>query len=186
MSNQTDKRTASQRIEDLERAMMSLYQTADNMARDLGTIKDAIKLLGNKVDAIVKASSSSQPINDDVIAAIMVQNNVEELKQKVSNLVAQGVLSAEESITETSFVVGSEVKEDGTVANPRLQFTMQALQPELREKLKGAKAGQTVTLQEGKLLFNVLETYAIQQPKAPEQSQEEAPAAEPSSEQASS
>jgi hypothetical protein len=48
-----------------------------------------------------------------------------------------------------------------------------AVQPELREKFVGAKAGDLLTLQEGKLKFRLLETYQIQQPKAPE-----APAAE--------
>lgn len=166
-----DKRTATQRIEDLERALMSLYQTADNMARDLMTIKDAIKLLGNKLDAVVQASERGT-VNNDVVAAIMVENNVSELKSKVDNLVAQGILAAEEAITDKSFVVGREVDSEGKVVNPRLQFTMGALPPETSAKLVGGMPGQVITLQEDKLKFEVLETYAIQTPKA----SEEAPA----------
>ena len=41
MEQKQKQRTASQRIDDLERSM-SLYQTADNMARDLSTSKDAL------------------------------------------------------------------------------------------------------------------------------------------------
>jgi hypothetical protein len=183
MSNnqQADKRTASQRLDDMERGLMALYQTADNMARDLMTIKEAIKLLGNKLDSVVKASQRGEALNDETIAKIMVENNIEELKEKVTNLVNQGVLQATEEVTANSFVVGRELAEDGTVANPRMQFVVSALNPEVRDKFPGAKVGQTLELQEGKWKFEVLEVYAIVTPKAPEAAAPEA-AATPESE----
>lgn len=171
MSNQqADKRTASQRIDDMERGLMALYQTADNMARDMMTIKEAIKLLGNKLDSVVKASARGETLSDEVIAKIMVENNVEELKEKVTNLVTQGVLAAEEVVGPNSFVVGREIAEDGSIANPRMQFVVSALAPDVRDKFPGAKAGETLTLQEGKWKFEVQEVYAIQTPQqaAPE------------------
>lgn len=169
MSNQQqDKRTASQRIDDMERGLMALYQTADQMARDLMTVKEAIKLLGNKLDSIVKASSRGEALNDEVIAKIMVENNVEELREKVTNLVNQGVLVAAEEVGPNSFVVGREIDENGKVANPRMQFVVSALQAEVRDRFPGAKAGQTLDLQEGKWKFEVQEVYNIQTPAAPE------------------
>lgn len=181
MTQNKDTRSASQKITDLENALMSLYQTADNMARDLGTIKEAIKLLGNKVDSIVKAASAGEPVNDTVIARIMVENNVEELNQKVKGMIAQGVLKSQEQIGADSFVVGSENDDQGAVINPRLQFALFALQPDLREKFIGGKAGDVLTLQEGKLKFKVLEVYEIQKQKpaeAVEAPAEAAPAAD--------
>jgi len=177
MSNQQqDKRTASQRIDDMERGLMALYQTADNMARDLMTIKEAIKLIGNKLDSVVKASSRGEALNDEVIAKIMVENNVEELKEKVTNLVNQGVLVAAEEVGPNSFVVGREIDENGVVANPRMQFVVSALGAEVKDKFPGAKAGQTLELQEGKWKFEVQEVYNIQTPEqqAPSQAQEAA------------
>lgn len=165
MSNQADKRTASQRIDDMERGLMALYQTADNMARDLGTIKEAIKLLGNKLDSVVKASASGQPLNDEVIAKIMVENNVQELKEKVTNLVAQGILVTAEEIGPNSFIVGRELADDGTVQNPRMQFVASALAADIRDKFTGAKAGQKLKLQEGKWNFEIQEVYNIQTPE---------------------
>ncbi|NJO48294.1 MAG: hypothetical protein HC840_01100 [Leptolyngbyaceae cyanobacterium RM2_2_4] len=177
MSNQqADKRTASQRIDDMERGLMALYQTADNMARDLMTVKEAIKLLGNKLDSVVKASSRGEALTDEVIAKIMVENNVEELKEKVTNLVNQGVLVAAEEVGPNSFIVGRELADDGTVQNPRMQFVVSALQPEVRDKFPGAKAGQTLELQEGKWKFEVQEVYNIQTPEqaAPQAQAEQA------------
>jgi hypothetical protein len=168
-----DSRTASQKIQDLERAVGASFQTMDNMTRDILTIKEAIKLLGNKVDAIVKAlqTSMSATINDDVISKIMVENNVEELKNKVTDLVTQGILAPQDEVDDNSFLVGREVNDIGEVVNPRLQFTLQALVEDLRGKLKGARPGNVVTLQEGKLRFELLETYAVvpvpEQPAAP-------------------
>lgn len=175
-TQQADKRTASQRIDDMERGLMALYQTADNMARDLMTIKEAIKLLGNKLDSVVKVSASGQPMNDETIAKIMVENNVEELRQKVQNLVDSGALVAAEAISANSFVVGREVdSESGAVQNPRLQFVVSALQPEIKDKFPGAKVGEKIALQEGKWSFEVLEVYDIQTPTpAPQEAAEQA------------
>lgn len=163
-----DNRNASQKIQDLENAMMQLYQTVDAMARDLGTVKEAIKLLGNKVDSIVKASSKGEVISDDVISRIMIENNCEELKQKVTVMQAQGILVAQEQVGTDSFVVGAELNDKDETVNPRLQFALYVLSPELQEKIKGSKVGDVLTLQEGKLRFKVLESYQIQQPKTAE------------------
>lgn len=170
MSNQQqDKRTASQRIDDMERGLMALYQTADNMARDLMTIKEAIKLLGNKLDSVVKASQRGEQLNDEVISKIMVENNIEELKTKVDNLVNSGVLVKAEEVSPNSFVVGREIdNETGAVTNPRMQFVVSALAAEVKDKFPGAKAGQILELQEGKWKFEVLEIYSIATPAAPE------------------
>src|SRR5690242_16307611 len=116
----SQKKTAAQRIEALENAFMSLYHTADNMARDLLTAKEAIKLLGNKLDAVAKLAK----LSDDDIAKIMIENNIAELKGKIDNLVEKGVLTAEEEVKENSFVVGREIDQDSTVVNPRLQFAL--------------------------------------------------------------
>lgn len=164
------KRSASERIQDLERATMSLYQTVDNMARDLMTVKDAIKLLGNKVDAIVKAAERGS-VNDNSVADIMIENNVSELKSKVDDLITKGILTYEATVTPESYVVGREIDETGKVVNPRLQFAMSALDPEIREKIVGAMAGNVLELATGKLKLEVLETYTIQ---VPSPAQEEA------------
>ena len=170
MSNEqkpNDNRTATQKITDLENAMGALYQTADNMARDLTTAKDAIKLLGNKLDAVVKASAAGEPLNDTVISRIMIENNCAELAEKVNALVVQGILVKEEQVGENAFVIGAEIADDGAVINPRLQFALKALSPALQEKIIGSRAGDLLTLEEGKLKFKVSETYSIQNPQQP-------------------
>lgn len=168
VQEQKDTRTAAQKINDLEGAMGELFNTINNMARDLTVAKDAIKLLGNKADAIVKASASGQPLTDEVLSKIMIDNNVEELKNKVSQLINMGLLKAEEKPGPNSFVVGFETSADGSIANPRLQFALNQLnKPELINKFQAAKVGDVLELEEGKNKFTLQESYEIVVPTAP-------------------
>jgi hypothetical protein len=163
------KRTAVQRIDDLERGLMDMFQAGDNLSRDVYTIKEAIKLLGNKVDAIVKATMAGEDLNDDVLSRIMVENNVADLKSKVDQLVAIGTLVASEApIEENNFVVGREVDDTGKVLNPRLQFVLASLEEKLRAKIKGAKVGDSVDFKDGKLKFEIQQVYSVVAPKPPE------------------
>lgn len=158
-------RSAAQKIADLENAVMSLFNVADNLAKDLTTVKNALKLLNNKVASIVKASTTGEEISDEVLDRLMIENNCEELAQKVTNMVTQGIVVAEEQVSENSFVVVSEMDDSEKIVNPRLQFALKALSAELQAKLLGAKAGDVLLLEEGKLKVKVLESYKIQEPQ---------------------
>jgi predicted RNase H-like nuclease (RuvC/YqgF family) len=162
-----DNRTATQKIADLENAVMSLYHVNDNLTRDTMTLKDAIKLLDNKVNSIVKAVNAGESLTDQVLTRIMTENNIEELTGKINNMVAQGFLEKEPQVSENAFVVGSEENEKGETINPRLQFAIKALKPELQAKIIGRSPGEVVHLEEGKLNFKVVESYLIKEPKAP-------------------
>ena len=156
-----NKRSASERIENLENGLVSLYQTADNMARDLNMVKDALKLLGNKLDSVVKAASNGEVITDEVVSRYMIENNV-------AAMVDQGILVDQAQAEDNSFVVGKEVDDAGKVVNPRIQFVLNRLDKALQDKIKGSKKDDVLTLQEGKLKFQILELYSIQNPKPAE------------------
>jgi len=176
-----EKRTAGQRIEDLERVASGLYHSLDQISRENGMLKDAVHLLDNKVRAIVEAIKNSGQVvdlSDDNLAKIMLGFRVDELKTKLNGLLAQGILKASETIAEESFVVGEEVDTAGTVVNPRVQFALSAIDPNLRDKLKGSKAGDLVELAEGKWRLRVLEVYAIVPPETEEAAAPEAAPAE--------
>lgn len=167
------KRSAGQRLDDLENAMLSSLQAVDQMAKESQVIKEAVKLLGNKLDATIKvAGEKGITINDDEIAAKMVENNAADLKARVTGLCDNGVLTAQDTISDTSFVVGREVDSTGKVVNPRLQFAVKAVPEAYQAILAGKKAGDLVVFEEGKLSFEVLESYEIRSPQQPEQTAE--------------
>lgn len=163
-----DKRTASQRIEDLEKAVMSAFQVTNNMARENNIIKDALKLLATKIEAIMRASRAGEPLTDEVISRIMLEIHVEELQGKVKNLINQGILVPVDSAQDNTFIVGTEIEADGKVAFPRSQFTFGSLEKPLQDILRGKKIGETVLFREDRLRLVLKEVYNIVAPKAPE------------------
>lgn len=159
MTETKPKLNASQRLETLEVNVQELLMYMNNMARDLNILREAIKLLGNKTDAIQKASN----ISDDTVVSLMIDNNAKELEEKVSDFVSQGVLQTSETIDENSFVVVKELNDDGTVANKRAQFVVGALK-EHKDKLMGLKVGDTTKLSEGTMSLQIDEVYTIVPP----------------------
>ena len=171
MSNQQqDKRTASQRIDDLERAVMSIFNVANNMSRENTLIKNALKLLNVKVECMTEASVAGEALTDENLTARMKAKELQELKDKVTNLITQGFLVSAEDIAADGFVVGAETEPDaadgtpGKVIHARLQFTVASLQPDIQAKLIGAKAGSTIVFKDDALVFKVAEVYKIVNP----------------------
>lgn len=158
--------SAKERLDLLEQGSASLFQLNDMVVKDIETLKKAVQLINNKVDAITKASLAGEDLNDEVLNRIMIENNVQDLTNKVNALVQQGLLVSEEQVSDNAFVVGKEINPDGTVINPRLQFAIKALKPEMQAKILGSKIGETVKINET-LSFLVSQSYKIQQPQAP-------------------
>lgn len=161
MTTEKKKLNASQRLDTAEVNIQELSGYLSNMARDLAVVKEAIKLLGNKLDAVQRASN----VTDDSVSMLMMENNANELKEKVDSYVQQGLLVASEVATEQSFMVGKEVDDTGKVINTRIQFATGALTQEVRDKLIGSKVGDLVKFSEGTLKLEVNEIYSIVAPQ---------------------
>lgn len=172
----SDKKNASQRIEDLEVQIASLLTGSDNMAQDLMRMKEALKLLVNKVDAVVKAVNQGGHITDEVLDKFMLENQVQELKNKVDTLAKLGILSPSDSVKESSLVVIRELDANGQVTAARNQFAFSTLVPMYKEKLLGAKVGDSIAIGEAGDSIEILEIYDIAQPQA---AAPEAPEASP-------
>jgi hypothetical protein len=170
MSN--NNKNASQRIEDLEAQVASLLVGSDNMAQDVMRMKEALKLLVNKVDAVVKAVNQGGHITDEILDKFMLENQINELKNKVDTMVKAGVLTPSEAVQENSLVVIRELDPNGQVTAVRNQFAFSTLVPMYKEKLLGAKVGASIAIGDAGDSIEILEIYNIAQP------QEAAPAAE--------
>ena len=102
MSENKDNRTATQKIEDLEKVVTVLYQTATQnrqaieslfaTQRDMTLVKDALKLLNKKTEAIVQTATPESGITPDSVAALVVKMNVDELirKQRIIFIIENG------------------------------------------------------------------------------------------------
>jgi hypothetical protein len=172
MSENTDKRTATQRLEDLEKVVASLYEEATRniglvnsllkSQSELKMIKDAIKLLNHKSEAIVMSAMEASGISNDSVNNNMIKLNVLDLQKQVEISVNSGNLVATDVVADGTYVVCEEVNADGTVANPRVQFPLAAQPSEVQELLKGKKVGDLVTFgQPGSLDAKILEIYTL-------------------------
>lgn len=168
METGTIQKTASQRIEELEGTVEALVTNAQALNSDVVNLKNALRLLGSQVTAMIKLSTAGSAVNEDAIKQVMVAEYTKELSDKVDHFVNQGVLAKSETAAPNSFVVGRELDSDGAVVNTRTQFVLSELKQTIAEKILGSKAGDILTLEEGKLRLEILELYSIQEAKGPE------------------
>lgn len=183
--SEENKKTAIERLEDLEKRVGIAENTANsiiqaiqplaNMAQDLMGLREAVKLLNNKLDAVVKCINAGTALTDENLSSQMTANNAKDLEEKVTKMVADGLLASTDTVGKESFVVINEADETGKIVNPRMQFLLSALQnEEIRSKLEGSKVGANIAVGEKGASLNILEAYNI---VVPQEATEAAPAA---------
>lgn len=171
-----DSRTATQRIEDLENVLTTLYQATlrhDNamgglagLKNDMTLVKDALKLINRRVEGVIQSAKPESGITADSVAALVTQMTVIDLKQQVANYVTAGHLAPTDTVTDNTFVVCEEYDSAGILVNPRVQFRLDSQDPSTQETLKGKKFGDTASFGEGKFSVKVLEVYSLLDPTA--------------------
>ena len=176
-TNNRDNRTATQRIEDLEKVVSMFYQALAEihntikglpaLQQDMALVRDALKLLNRKAEAIIQSASESSGINYPAVEAIVIKYNVEDLAKQVAGYVAGGQIRPTDTVLTTGFVVGEELNADGTLNNPRTQFRVDSVNETTRDALLGKKAGDLISFGEGKLDLRVLEVYDMTPAQAP-------------------
>ncbi len=186
MSN-TDKRTATQRIEDLEKVLTGLYQAVmthrsaieslASLKDDMPLVKEALKLINKRVEATIQAANPESGITAEAVSAILVTMNVADLTAQVQGYLANGHVVPAEYVADGTFLVCEEYGQDGTLTNPRVQFRLDSQDAAIQETLKGKKAGDMVSFGESKFTVKVLEVYALAPPNPP-QAEEQSPAQE--------
>lgn len=162
------KMTAAQRLEGLEQAMALTDQTLGNIATNLQTSISALTLLSKKLEAVIRLGDAGKAITSAAVANEIIDMNVEELAEKVADLKEKGVAVDSEIVEENSFIVGRELSpETQEVVNKRMQFPLFGLKKDKKDLLIGKKAGDIVTLEEGRNLLEIMEVYSIVVPSAP-------------------
>lgn len=178
-NNGRDTRTASQKIEDLERVVSMLYQSVSaldgavkslsGMQQDMVLVRDALRLLNKKTEAIVQVAKPESGITASSVSDLVIKMNVDDLKIQVEEYVKRGNLVASEVVTENSYLVCEEQDVNGNVVNPRIQFRLDSQNEDTKTALTGKKAGDVASFGEGKYGVKILETYTLVDGPAPAQ-----------------
>jgi hypothetical protein len=192
MSDNTDKRTATQRIEDLEKVVTTLWQAAaeqknvlENLIKaqgDMVTVKDAVKLLNKKIEAVVQVANPETGITVSSVSNLVITMNVQDLKNQVDGYLANGHVAPAGEVALNSFIVCEESNEKGELVNPRIQFRLDSQDKEIANTLVGKKVGESVSFGENKLSAKVLEIYTILEQKSQDASTETAATTEATTE----
>lgn len=130
-----------------------------NLSRENEIMKEALSLLNEKQTAIVSLNNEGKSLSDDNINEKIVSMKELALKNVVDARLESGDIISTDSIGENSLVISRELTEEGKVENPRLQFIVGRLVPELKGKFVGLKAGDLVKGEEGKLDIEIMEIY---------------------------
>lgn len=178
MSENTDNRTATQRLEDLERVVASMYQALGPalgqlealgpVKNELELVKEVLKLLNKRVEATIQLAKPETGITSDAVSAAMAQMAVAEMAGLVKGWLDSGALTTTDTVTDQTFLVCRELNSDGVEVNPRVQFRLDSQDQVTQDALRGNKAGVTVSFGENRFSVQILEIYALTQPKAPE------------------
>lgn len=186
MSDNKDTRTATQKIEDLERVVSMLYQSVRSLdvavksfvdtQRDMVLVRDALRLLNKKTEAIVQVAKPESGITPESVSDLVIKMNVEDLKAQVADYLQRGSLIPSDEVSAKTYLVCEEQNADGSIANPRIQFRLDSQDPETQAALTGKKVGDLVSFGEGKYNAKITELYGLVDSPA---SQAAAPAAAP-------
>lgn len=148
---------AAKRIGELELTIYSL-------SRESEILREALQLVHEKLDAVISLSKNPD-LSDENINQTVIDTKVAAMEDKVKEQLELGNLVVADEIGEESFVVSRELNKDGSVENPRLQFLMGKLTPELKSKFLGVKTGELVSGEENKLDIEIAEIYEFVEPK---------------------
>lgn len=155
------KLTAAQRLAFLEKAFDSVQGQIEILAQEIDNLRSFSNNMSKKVDASVAAAGTETEVEK-----IQKEQIVKELKERIDGLLQVKALlhsDKDEEATEEHFVVGRELNSDKTLLNPRTQFALIAIEPDIKDKVLGKKVGDLVEFGEddNKTYFELTELYRL-------------------------
>jgi len=171
MNKEVRQPKASEKLESLEKMVVSMSEQLNNtskrsgemeliiysLSRENEIIKDALQLLHDKLDAVIAISGGE--LTSDNIEASIVSKKVQSLKDGIDKGLEAGNIKPADVVSDQSLIVSRETDKDGEVQNPRLQFMVGRLSPQLASKFVGKLVGDLVKGEEDKLDIEIMEIY---------------------------
>lgn len=158
--------TASQKLEALENMFMAQNNQIEILADEIDRLRNQLVAVNKRLNSTIQAAEQGA-ISNDAVNKVILADNMRELESKITFLVEQGVLvrNDEAVIGEKNFVVGREIDTSGNVTNPRVQFSVNSIDPEVKKQMMGKKAGDVVAYSESEDSLEITEVYDIVEPK---------------------
>lgn len=132
-----------------------------NLSRENEILRDALQLIHEKLDAVISLQSSGQALTDENINETVVKLKEASLKEKVDEMLNQGIIQNTDVVGDDSLIVSRELNKEGKVENPRLQFLVGRLVDQLKSKFIGKKVGDLIQGDGDKLDIEIMEIYNL-------------------------
>ena len=158
--------TAAQKLEALENMFMSQNNQIEILADEIDRLRNQLVAVNKRLNSTIQAAEQGG-ISGDNVNKIILGENMKELEAKINFLKEQGVLvkNDEAEISDKSFVVGREIDTEGNVTNPRVQFSVGSVDPDVKKQIYGKKLGDVVAYSESQDSLEITEVYDIVDPK---------------------
>jgi hypothetical protein len=158
--------TAAQKLEALENSFMAQNQQIEILADEIDSLRQTLVAVNKRLNASIQAAEQGS-LTGESVNKIILGDNMKELESRITFLVENGALvrSDDKEIDSMTFVVGREIDTTGNVTNPRVQFSVQSVDPQLKAQILGKKAGDVVAYSETEDSLEITEVYQITDPK---------------------
>jgi len=130
-----------------------------NLSRESEILKDALQLIHEKLDAVISLSGDSQPLDSESINNKITEQKVETLKKGIEIGLEKNNIEKTEVVGDKSLIVSRELEKTGEVVNPRLQFMVGRLTPELSARFTGKVVGDLIEGEGDRLNIEIIEIY---------------------------
>jgi len=167
--------TAAQKLDALEKSFIAQNNQIEILADEIDQLRLQLQAVNKRLNATIQ-SGDQGGVSSESINKIILGDNMRELESRITFLVEQGVLvrNDDSEISEKNFVVGRELDTEANVTNPRVQFSVGSVDPELKKQILGKKVGDVVAYSEGQDSLEVTEVYDIVDPKIKKNFEEKA------------
>lgn len=149
----------AQILRDLIMQMSKINDNSNGLSGAVGELNKKVDAMLGLLDAGKQATKTAV---QDELTALKIQDLSDKVKAlKDQNLIVENV----DEVNSKSFLVVEERTQDGKLVSPRTQFLVSALSQDIQESLlkAKAKAGDVISLGEGKNVLSILESYVVVQ-----------------------
>ena len=143
----TKKPKASERLDALEALVERILENLEpttrrvgelelllfNLSRESEVLRDALQLIHEKQEATIGLLNEGKTPTNDNINEKAIELKALSLKEKVDLGLKENKIEPTDVVGDTSLIISRELDKEGKVANPRLQFALERLIPEIKE-----------------------------------------------------
>jgi hypothetical protein len=157
---QNNKPKTSERLETMEKAVISLSQANLGMAQQIENIRRVTVDLAEKLEAVFYLTENNIQPTEKNVEKHLTEVKTQELKASVDQGLANGEIKKAKVVGNNGFVVIKETdKESNEVTQPRAQVAVAFMPDDVKNDFLGKKVGDKIEKED--VIIEILEVYDL-------------------------